>query len=115
MKSYVLVDDFVKELNQKHKGEMTDFCLTPLGVENWLRDRQAYPVQLHICSKEVPDPELNELIENLKRLCAYYEESQVEHSQTLQALRYLEQLRLLKGEYARVFFGENKEEKGYDN
>ena len=36
MKAYALVDDFIKELNQKYKGSMTDICLMPLGVENWL-------------------------------------------------------------------------------
>lgn len=108
MKAYVLVDDLIKELNQKYKGEMTDICLTPLDVENWLRDRAAYPVQLHLHSKETPDPELDTLIENLKRLCAYYEESGVDYSETMQALRYLKQLRLLKAEYARAFF-EDKE------
>ena len=40
MKAYVLVDDLIKELNQKYKGEMTDICLMPLGVENWL-DRKS--------------------------------------------------------------------------
>ena len=30
MKAYVLVDDFIKELNQKYKGSMTDICLMPL-------------------------------------------------------------------------------------
>ncbi len=108
MKAYVLVDDFIKELNQKHAREMTDFCLTPLGVENWLRDRAAYPVQLHLHSKETPDPELDEVIDKMKRLCAYYEDSGVDYSDTMTALRYLEQLRLLKGEYARVFFEEKE-------
>lgn len=108
MKRFVLVDDFIEELNQKHKEEMTDFCLTPLGMENWLNDRAVYPVRLHICSKEAPDPELNELIENMKRLCSYYKESGIAYSQTMQALRYLEQLRLIKGEYARVFFEEGR-------
>lgn len=110
MKAYVLVDDLIKELNQKYKGEMTDICLTPLDVENWLRDRAAYPVQLHLHSKETPDPELDTLIENLKRLCAYYEDEEpgVDYSATLAALRYLEQLRLLKAEYARVFFEEKE-------
>ena len=110
MKAYVIVDDLVKELNQTYKGEMTDICLMPLGVENWLRERAAYPVQLHLHSKEKPDPELDEVIDKMKRLCAYYEDSGVDYSDTMTVLRYLEQLRLLKGEYARVFF-EEKEEK----
>lgn len=113
MKAYVLVDDLVKELNQTYKGEMTDICLTPLGMENWLRDRAAYPVQLHLHSKETPDPELDEVIDKMKGLCMYYEESGVDYSRTMQVLRYLEQLRLLKGEYARIFF-EEKEESCYD-
>lgn len=112
MKAYVLVDDFIKELNQKYKGEMTDICLMPLGVENWLRERTAYPVQLNIHSKETPDSELDMLIEELQGLCDFYENNKIRHFQTdccRRALRYLEQLRLIKGEYARVFLEESHE------
>ena len=65
---------------------------------------------MNIHSKETPDPELDTLIENLKRVCAYYEDEDlgVDYSATLAALRYLEQLRLLKAEYARVFFEEKE-------
>lgn len=52
MKRFILVDDFIKELNEKHKNEMTDFCLTPLDVENWLNDRAMCPVQLYFSKKE---------------------------------------------------------------
>jgi len=112
MKRYVLVDDLIKELNETYKGHMTDFCLIPLGVENWLNDRAKYPVQLHLHSKETPDPELNEAIEELRAFCEITEGLHGQHWQTRccrHALRYLEQLRLLKGEYARVFFEERKE------
>ncbi len=34
MKAYTLIDDFIIELNQKHKPEMQDFCLLQLDVEN---------------------------------------------------------------------------------
>lgn len=111
MKRFILVDDFIKELNEKHRNEMTDFCLTPLGVETWLNDRAMYPAQLLIYSKERPDPELDDVITHLTKICKHYESINADKIQTYcfrKAIAYLWQLSLLKGEYARVFFEERK-------
>ena len=35
MKAYVLVDDFIKELNQKYKGSMTDICPLPTLMQTY--------------------------------------------------------------------------------
>ena len=122
MKAYVLVDDFIKELNQKYKGSMTDICLMPLGVENWLRERAAYPVQLHLHSKETPDPELDTLIENLKRLCAYYEDEEPgvdyrwsrNHTKAITIRHWKRHLKKKARSYMRQRLHKEMEERCYD-
>lgn len=64
MKAYVLVDDLVKELNQTYKGEMTDICLMPLGVENWLQRELYRRKSLKKCARLYP---LYQLVWNAMR------------------------------------------------
>lgn len=74
MKRYILVDDLVKELNQTYGESMTELCMSPLGVENWLKEKAQYPVGLYIFHKDLPDPELNTTIQNLRIICSHQEQ-----------------------------------------
>lgn len=107
MKRYILVDDLIKELNQTYQGSMIELCMSPLGVENWLNERAKYPVRLQLFHKDQLDPKLNDIIQCLGIIYrarknhlpkGHWEPDCLEN-----AVRYLEQLKMLKGEYARVF------------
>ncbi|MCH5185201.1 MAG: hypothetical protein J1F64_03660 [Oscillospiraceae bacterium] len=39
---YVDADKFIERLNEIYKGSMTELCMSPLGVENWINEAAVY-------------------------------------------------------------------------
>lgn len=109
MKRYIIVEDLIKKVRQKSRDRGDDLTLSYalLLLTNWLEANACPPIQLRIHSRETPDPELDAAIAELQAVCEAGEGQEIGSRQAQAchtALRYLLQLRLLKGEYARVFF-----------
>ncbi len=89
-------DEFIKQLNDIYKGSMTELCITPLGVENWINDVSIYNTNYLIYPptaehEEKLNEELNTLhkkndldsvIKELTVICSYYEAHQMNRLQT---------------------------------
>ena len=87
IKWYVDADEFIRRLNDIYKGSMTELCMTPLGVENWIREVSIYNTNYLSYSptaeqEEKWEKELNTLhnkndlesvIKELTVICSYYE------------------------------------------
>lgn len=110
-KRYIDADKLIEELNQVYKGCMTEICIMPLGMENWLNERAVPRTESRL---EYPpteetleqwDKDMNELhrrddldsvIKELTVICCEYERRKMDHLQTecyRKALRYLLLLR----------------------